>query len=193
MVGMQSPGGDLSLEQQIVASIRQIVRAVDLHSHRLLEACGLTGPQLTTLSTIARIGPTTPTAIARAVHLSQGTVTGILQRLERRELVRRTRGDADRRTVTIEVTEDGRRILAHAPSLLQDRFRTELMALQEWERLQILSTLQRVAGLMGVDRLDASPHLVSGDVHGAPDDDAADGSGAATGSDGLDDPPAPGA
>ncbi len=168
MVRMQASGdgqGELPLEQQIVAAIRQIVRAVDLHSHRILEACGLTGPQLTTLSTIARIGPTTPTTISRTVHLSQGTVTGILQRLEKRELVRRTRGSADRRTVTIEITDAGRAVLERAPSLLQDRFRSELTSLAEWERLQILATLQRVAGLMGAERLDAAPHLVTGDVH----------------------------
>jgi len=155
---------ELSLEERTVAAIRQIVRAVDLHSHRILEACGLTGPQLTTLAQVARIGPTTPTAIARAVHLSQGTVTGILQRLERQDLILRRPGDRDRRTVTIEVTAAGRAILDRAPSLLQDRFRSELGSLAEWERMQILATLQRVAGLMGAERLDASPHLISDSV-----------------------------
>lgn len=152
---------DLPLEQRIVAAIRQIVRAVDLHSRRIVEACGLTGPQLATLAVVERLGPTTPTAIARAVHLSQGTVTGILQRLERQSLTRRTPGDRDRRTVVIEVTDEGRAVLAGAPSLLQDQFRSELSSLEQWERMQILATLQRVATLMGAERLDASPHLIT--------------------------------
>ncbi len=169
---MNAIDSDLPLEQRIVAAIRQIVRAVDLHSRRIVEACGLTGPQLATLAVVSRLGPTT--AIARAVHLSQGTVTGILQRLERQSLTRRTPGDRDRRTVMIEVTDAGRAVLQQAPSLLQDQFRAELSALAEWEQMQILATLQRVATLMGAERLDASPHLITDSVRlddgGAPAD-----------------------
>jgi len=55
-------------------------------------------------------------------------------------------------------------VLLASPSLLQDRFRAGLESLEEWERLQILSTLQRVAGLMGAEQLDASPHLTPGEI-----------------------------
>jgi hypothetical protein len=58
------------------------------------------------------------------------------------------------------VTETGRSVLAGAPSLLQDRFRRELTRLERWERLLILSTLQRVAALMGAEGIEASPHLI---------------------------------
>jgi DNA-binding MarR family transcriptional regulator len=151
------------LEHQIVAAMRQLVRAVDLHSRRLVENYGLTGPQLATLQEVARLGPVLPSAIARSVHLSQGTVTGILHRLERRGLVARRRSETDRRNVIVEVTAEGKRLLDTAPSLLQDHFRHELERLEEWERLQILSTLQRVASLMGAERIDTSPHLSSTD------------------------------
>ena len=155
----------LSPEQEIVASLRKIMRAVDLHSRRLVEAFGMTGPQLATLQEAARLGPTSPSAIARTVHLSQGTVTGILTRLEARELVTRQRSESDRRSVIVDVTPEGKRLLDMAPSLLQDRFRQELERLEEWERLLILSTLQRVATLMGAEDLDAAPHLISGTVN----------------------------
>lgn len=151
----------LPIEHQIVAAIRQIVRAVDLHSRRLLEACGLTGPQLATLQVVGRLGPVSQIDIARAVHLSQGTVTGILRRLESRGLIARTRSHADRRSIEVEVTADGQAVLASAPSLLQDEFRRELERLQIWERHQILSTLQRVALLMHVEQIDAAPHLTT--------------------------------
>jgi len=151
----------LSSEQEIVASIRKIMRAVDLHSRRLVEAFGMTGPQLATLQEASRLGPTAPSAIARAVHLSQGTVTGILTRLEARGLITRQRSETDRRSVLVSVTSEGKRLLDLAPSLLQDRFRQELERLEEWERLLILSTLQRVASLMGAEDMDAAPHLIS--------------------------------
>ncbi len=155
----------LSPEQQIVASIRRIMRAVDRHSRRLVEAFGMTGPQLATLQEIERLGPTSASAIARAVHLSQGTVTGILTRLEARGLITRQRSSTDRRSVVVAITPESKRLLDTAPSLLQDRFRQELERLEEWERLLILSTLQRVASLMGAEGLDAAPHLISDTVN----------------------------
>lgn len=172
----------LPLEHQIVGAIRRIVRAVDLHSRRLVEVYGLTGPQLATLQQARRLGPVSASALARAVHLSQGTVSGILHRLERRELITRSRSEADRRAVIVEVTPEGRRLLDTAPSLLQDDFRESLERLEEWERHQILSTLQRIATLMGADRLDASPHLISDAVNlAAGADDAVARSGSRPG------------
>lgn len=151
----------LAVEDRIVASIRQIVRAVDLHSKRLVDTFGLTGPQLATLDAVEKLGPSAPSSIARAVHLSQGTVTGIVQRLEKRALVERSPSPTDRRSVLIGITDEGRRLLDRAPSLLQDTFREELSRLEEWERLAMLASLQRIASLMGAERIDASPYLIS--------------------------------
>jgi len=156
----------LSQEDQIVAAIRQIIRAVDLHSRQLAGGHGLTGPQLVVLKEIAHRGPIAPSSVARQVHLSHATVTGIVQRLERRGLVGRSRSDKDRRSVLIRVTRDGESLLIHSPSLLQDRFRLALSELQSWEQLQILSTLQRVASLMDAETIDASPHLTLGEIGG---------------------------
>jgi len=140
------------------------MRAVDLHSRHLLDAHGLTGPQLAVLQAADRIPSASASALARAVHLSAGTVTGILDRLERRGLITRERTDHDRRSITIRVTESGRDTLERAPSLLQDQFRSKLEALEDWERTQILATLERIAAMMSVSDLDASPMLVAGPV-----------------------------
>ncbi len=152
----------LSSEDQIVAALRRIIRAVDLHSRRLVEDYGLTGPQLAVLREAARQGQTSISALARAVHLSQPTVTGILVRLERGELVERRRDVSDRRAVNVTVTSTGHKLLNRAPSLLQDRFRNELAKLREWELTLTLAALQRIAEMMEAETLDASPVLVAG-------------------------------
>ncbi len=151
----------LDLESRIVGAIRQIIRAVDVHSRRLHDECGLTGPQLATLQAAARLEPVTAGALSRAVRLSQATVTGILARLERRSLVARARETDDKRVVVVRVTAEGRELLGRAPSLLQDRVRRELERLDEWERLAILSNLQRLATMMGADEIEALPHFES--------------------------------
>ncbi len=166
----------LGLEDQVIVALRRITRAIDLHSRGLMHDIGLTAPQLAALQTIARMQPITVGALARSIHLSQATLTGILSRLESRQLVSRSRRGEDKRTVVVELTAEGQAMLKNAPSLLQDRFRRELLMLQEWEQTQMLSTLQRIASMMDAENIDASPVLSTGEVssHSEPDSEYID-------------------
>lgn len=155
---------DFPIETSVVASLRQIMRAVDLHSRSLLQSCGLTGPQLAALGEVVERESVSTGDLARALHLSQATVSGIVDRLESRGLLARRRSDGDRRRSEITATPEGASLLGAAPSLLQDQFRQRLESLEEWERLQILASLRRVASLMAADDLDAAPHLVTGTI-----------------------------
>ncbi len=152
----------LGLEDQVIVALRRITRAIDLHSRGLMQQVGLTAPQLATLQAVGRLQPITAGALAKSIHLSQATLTGILSRLETRKLVSRTRSSSDRRTVVVELAEDGRLVLESAPSLLKDRFRRELLKLQEWEQTQMLATLQRIAAMMDAEDIDAAPVLAAG-------------------------------
>jgi len=163
-------GGSSEVEDHIVASIRRIIRAIDLQSRRLYESHQLTGPQLATLREAQRLGESKTSALARAVHLSQPTVSGILARLERAGLVERHRPEGDRRTVVIRVTSEGERVLADAPSLLQERFRARLGRLEDWERHWMLAALERIASMMDAEGLDAAPILETGPMPGPVDE-----------------------
>lgn len=169
-------GGTAELEDRIVAAIRRIVRAIDLHSRWLLDRHGLTAPQLATLREASRRRGGSTSALARAVHLSQPTMSGVLARLERDGLVARSRSEEDRRSVRVHVTPDGEQLLAQAPSLLQDRFRARIHALEEWERLWLLAALQRIAAMMDAEELEADPVLETGPLVDA-DDPSATASG----------------
>ena len=160
----------LSIEDQVIVALRRITRAIDLHSRSLMQAIGLTAPQLAALQATAHLQPITIGALAKSIHLSQATLTGILTRLENRELVVRARSGSDRRTVVVELTDAGRAVLQTAPSLLQDRFRGELLRLQEWEQTQLLATLQRMASMMDAEDIDASPILAAGGVAAGPEE-----------------------
>jgi len=160
----------LPLEEQVIAALRRITRAIDLHSRLLLQKNGLTIPQLAALQATQRLQPITVGVLARDIHLGPATVTGILGRLEKRGLVSRTRGDLDRRSVVVQLTDDGAKLVAEAPSLLQDRFHRELAKLQEWEQTMILATLQRIASMMDAEDIEAAPVLVPGVVSAVPED-----------------------
>jgi len=146
-----------SLEAEIVSALRRIAQAMELRSRDLLSGHGMTGPQLTALRIIGSSQPISAGAVARGMHLSQATVTGILHRLEQRELLRRSRTASDRRNVLLCLTEKGQHTVRSAPSLLRDQFREQLSRLADWEQTAILSTLQRLAHMMHAEDLSNRP------------------------------------
>jgi len=162
--------GSSEIEDHIVASIRRIIRAVDVQSRHLLDHHQLTGPQLATLREVEKAGESTTSALARAVHLSQPTVSGILTRLERQGFVERERSAGDRRNVVIRITQAGKRAVAEAPSLLQERFRAKLEEMEDWEQHWLLAALERIASMMDAQGIDAAPYLETGLVAQPPDE-----------------------
>ena len=152
----------MTLDDQVIAALRRIIRAIDLHSHNLVERFQVTGPQLLALRVLSRLGRTSVGALARGVHVSHPTMTGILDRLEARGLVVRAKDPDDRRRMTVSATDAGLRLLQDAPSPLQDRFRTAFAGLETWEQTHMLATLQRIATMMDAEELEAAPVLTTG-------------------------------
>ncbi|MCO6436598.1 MAG: MarR family transcriptional regulator [Phycisphaerae bacterium] len=150
---------ELTVEEEIVQALRGIIRGVDHHSRQLYHAVGLTWPQLATLRAASRLGPCSLSRLAKEMRLSQATLSGIIHRLESAGFIERRPHDTDGRSTAISVTSGGLSALQSAPSLLQDRFRAELGKLKDWERLQTLASLKRIAEMMDVDTADASPIL----------------------------------
>jgi DNA-binding MarR family transcriptional regulator len=149
----------LSSIEEVLVALRRVIRATDLHSKHLAKTTGLTSPQMLLLQTIRDKGEVTIGELANKMSLSQATVTSILDRLEKRELVYRVRSNEDRRKVHAYLTEQATEVLKEAPIPLQEHFTQQFGALQEWEQTMIISSLQRVAQMMDAQDIDASPVL----------------------------------
>ena len=145
--------------QKVLISLRQIIRATDMHSKNVMRRYGLTIPQLVVLRAIDNTSNVTVRTISEHVSLSQATVTTILNRLEQRGLVIRKRSADDRRIVHTVLTDAARRMIETSPPLLHEDFVRRFEALDEWEQSSILSALQRVANMMGAEKLDVAPML----------------------------------
>ncbi|OSQ39592.1 MarR family winged helix-turn-helix transcriptional regulator [Thalassospira mesophila] len=145
--------------QDVLVTLRQIIRATDLHSKRMMKICGLTIPQVMVLRAINELQNVTVRRISNHVSLSQATVTTILNRLEQRQLMERRRSTTDKRVVNTVLTDSGREIIANAPDLLQEEFIRQFEEMPVWEKTQMLSSLQRVATMMHAEKIDASPFL----------------------------------
>jgi len=143
----------------VLVLLRQIIRATDLHDKHLSRMTGLTMPQLMTMQTLHINGPLTIGMLAKEMNLAQATVTSILDRLERKNLVRRERSHTDKRKVLACPTDEGLELLKSAPATLQDTFIRQFEDMQEWEQSMIVAALERVSHILGAHHLDAAPML----------------------------------
>ena len=90
-----------------MVSLRRIIRAIDIHSHQLQKISRLTGPQLIMMKKISQLDAPLAKQIAQSIDLSAATVTSIIDRLEKRELVIRQRSLIDKRKVHLFLSEAG--------------------------------------------------------------------------------------
>ena len=118
---------------EVLVALRQIIRAIDMHSRRLIKEAGLTSPQLLLLKGIDELGQISMRQLADHTNMSQATATTIMDRLESRQLVQRIRSNTDKRKVHATLTDAGRALLAQAPTPLQERFIQRFQALEVWE------------------------------------------------------------
>jgi len=97
----------------LLGELIQVNRAYQSAVEKMDEAfCKLLGVNRTDgrcLDIIDQSPGLTAGELATAVGLSPGAVTTVLDRLEERGLVKRTRDAGDRRRVTLELTDDARR------------------------------------------------------------------------------------
>lgn len=146
--------------EEVLIVLRKILRAISMNSKQLSSKCGITTPQLLVIKALKRLGPVSIGTLSREVTLSQATVTAIVDRLEKKDLVKRERSDVDRRRVNVSLTQTGEVMLQKAPSPIQESFARVFSGLEDWEQTLILSSLQRIAGMMNATDLSAAPVLV---------------------------------
>lgn len=150
--------------EEVLVSIRQIIRAIDLHSKRLSKESGLTGPQLILMRSIKELGEVTIRELSNHTNMSQATATTILDRLERNDLVKRVRSLQDKRKVHAHLTDKGLAVLSEAPMPLQQNFINKFQQLEEWEQSLLLSSVQRISSMMNAEDIEVAPVLELGSI-----------------------------
>jgi DNA-binding MarR family transcriptional regulator len=146
---------------QVLTTLRRIIRASDIHSKHIARESGLTTPQIVILRAIEGLGEVTTRVLSHEVSLSQATVTLILDRLVERELVERYRSSTDRRVVHSRLTKQGKKAISNAPRLLQETFLTRFQRLPARRQKEIVAALEEISDMMGAGSLDAAPIIAS--------------------------------
>jgi DNA-binding MarR family transcriptional regulator len=138
----RTPAERAQVEAEILDAIVRMIAGAILFSHQVAEKAGL-GPSDGQFLTLLQVhGPLTPGRLAELSGLTTGTVTGVLDRLERAGYVRRDRSLNDRRKVLVSRVEE--RIQQDmAPYTAKGRFLLDLLRQYDDEQLAVVADFAR--------------------------------------------------
>lgn len=152
---------------EIIDNIRRVFQAVNEYSKKAEKETGLTGPQLWAIKVIAENAPIKVSELARRMYLHPATVVGIVDRLEGRGLVSRTRSQEDRRVVDVELTEQGSELVAQSPEVAQGMLVTGLEKLDLMQLQRMADDLEQLVAILGAQEV--PPKLLLSPEVNAPD------------------------
>jgi DNA-binding MarR family transcriptional regulator len=134
---MKSESRDESISR-VFDNLRKIVQVLYAHSRRLERSVELTPPQSWLISVLGKSESVTVSELAEEMHVNPAAVIRILNRLETRGLVVRTRSAEDHGLAKMALTHKGRKLAEKMPAIPQSVILTGLREIPE-ERLQVIS------------------------------------------------------
>jgi len=140
----------LVLRRQLYDVIEQLTWGGARQFATRLAPFGLTLQQYFTLMAISQLDGCTMSALAARTHHSFGTMTGIVDRLVRQDLVVRQSHATDRRVVIVRLTPEGAETLTHIEEMRATQFDSvvdSLGELQAHNLVRLLSQYVDAAGL----------------------------------------------
>ncbi len=144
---------------EILIKIRKIVRSIDIESKKIQKEYGVTIPQVLCLNFLNNSPSyqTTQSEIKKFLNLNSSTVSGIIDRLEKRGYLARLPKSGDKRIANIALTSSGEELLSTIPPLLHEQLSTKLQSLDEPEIRKVENSLETLVKLLDIEQLEASP------------------------------------
>ncbi|PSK88095.1 DNA-binding MarR family transcriptional regulator [Murinocardiopsis flavida] len=127
-------------ETRIADALIQVTRLVERVFAEVGRHCELT-PQQAQLLCLLTDGPIGMTDLSRLLNLEKSSLTGLVDRVERRGLVARHRDTCDRRAWHVALTEEGQRAGAETHDLVNARLEALAEDLPASDRDQVAAAL----------------------------------------------------
>lgn len=145
----------------IIVDIRKIVRSLNLESKAIQKDFGLSITQLLCLGHLQNsLGyKSTHRELMELLSLNSSTVSGILNRLEKRGYIARISNESDKRSKSITLTASGIKLLEETPNVLHDRLAEKLDKLSLEDKKMVQKSLNIIISAMEIKEMEASPLL----------------------------------
>ena len=140
--------------KQIIFSIRRLIQASELYTKELNRKYQISAAQLNCILTLYDYGPLPPSKIADHMMVKSSTVTGVVDRLEKKGLAERMRNSPDRRVITIQLTKAGKELAQNAPPPIQQKIIDGLKKTEAAKKEQIVRSLNILTDMLDVQDLE---------------------------------------
>ncbi len=143
----------------ILIKIRKIVRSVDIESKKIQKEYGVSIPQVLCLNFLHGSPNylSTQGVIRKFLNLNSSTVSGIINRLEKKGLLARLPKTGDKRVFNIALTSAGDKLLSTIPALLHEQLSERLQKLDDAELKKVEHSLDTLVTLLDIQQIEASP------------------------------------
>ncbi len=124
----------LKLDNQICFPLYSVSRLITKAYKPFLEKMGITYPQYLVLMVLWEHGNLAVNQIGEKLLLNTNTLSPLIKRMEKLDLLNRTRSTQDERSVRVELTEKGKDLKIHAsevPQKLLNRLLSEEVELTD--------------------------------------------------------------
>jgi len=138
---------------EVMQSLRRIIKSLQDYSQTVSSHFGITGPQLWALKTIYQRGSLSLGELSKGMYLHPSTVSGVVDRLEKKGFVLRDRTEKDRRVVKVCLTPKGKMLVRRAPNPVQGKMIYGLRKLKKEKLNLIYESVQELVGIMEAQNL----------------------------------------
>jgi DNA-binding MarR family transcriptional regulator len=136
----------------IIDNLRRVFQILNEQSKKVEKETGLTSPQLWAIKTINESSPINVSDLANRLYLHPTTVIGIIDRLEKQDLVTRRRSKDDRRVVWIELTDKGNDLIKSAPEVAQGLLVSGLEKIAASNLIEIDRSMKHLVKIFGAQK-----------------------------------------
>lgn len=160
----------------ILINIRKIVRSINLESKKIQKDFDISIPQLLCLSHLSRCPnyQSTLRDFMDLLSLNSSTITGIINRLEKKGLVARLPKEGDKRVTWVALTAKGLKLVESSPNVLHEQLSAKIKTLPEPTQQMIKESLEIIISALNISELEASPIITMDDPLDNPSHTSAD-------------------
>ncbi|MBU1339685.1 MAG: MarR family transcriptional regulator [Acidobacteria bacterium] len=136
--------------KDIVWSLRRISQLIYQDSRKMANQFGITAPQSYVLKTLYQSEESLSSVnLSHQLGVTPSNITGIIDRLEEKGLLKRKQKENDRRTMLIELSVTGKEMSSTLPDVVELKLINGLKDLKSTEIFGIYSALQKIIETVG--------------------------------------------
>ncbi|MFM0325414.1 MarR family winged helix-turn-helix transcriptional regulator [Caballeronia glebae] len=152
----------IQLETSLGYYLAKARNVLVMRTDQALKPLDLTSPQIGVILLLASGRARTPLELSRELSYDSGSMTRMLDRLEKKGFVSRARSEVDRRIVDLSLTERGRDAAARLPMIGAAVLNEQLRGFNRAELDLLIAMLARIVGNTPMG--DCAPCLLDDDL-----------------------------